>query len=297
MSRISRIKPKITDLPLSSLVKVFGFLDELLNEYELSTQFFKDNINSFTLGEQYFICKYIQDFFFKKDTYIQDWLDSKKQIYYDAESFEEYDEFENAINSNKDRLQNILPSYFINFERRFKTLLSDKIPFHERHYYFNENVINYRIPLYYKPTKFKKIIHEILEGILDEDQIDTYFYNSFAFGYNLHPIKLLNIELTDRTKFLSKIYLIKEAYYKESRYQTEKLIKDSQVDLNKIDKKLQGFYNRLKNEEVGRIHFAKTLYNSFPIYRDNYISKKIKTPNLTLDSFLTSLASNIANRK
>ena len=63
MPKYSRLKLKLTDIPLESAIKVFTFLDQLLNDEKLDLDFFKRQYQRFTIGEMYFLMYYSSRYF------------------------------------------------------------------------------------------------------------------------------------------------------------------------------------------------------------------------------------------
>ncbi|NRR91392.1 hypothetical protein HSX10_07430 [Winogradskyella undariae] len=63
MPKYSRLKLKLTDIPLESAIKVFSFLEKLLKEEKLDLNFFKQNHQRFTIGETYFLMYYSLRYF------------------------------------------------------------------------------------------------------------------------------------------------------------------------------------------------------------------------------------------
>lgn len=117
-----RIKPKLTDLPISSSIKIFTFLKEALEKHSLSWKVFEEQLSNFTIGEKYFIIKYSISYFdyYNLKSQLRIWIENRER------SMQDYDEFsiqKHEIKINSEALvsncKNILPSY----RRRFTHLL------------------------------------------------------------------------------------------------------------------------------------------------------------------------------
>jgi len=117
-----RINPKLSDLPISSSISIFSFLNELLEKHELSWKIFDQQLSSFTIGEKYFIVKYSILYFdyYNTKSHLRLWIENKER------SMVDYDKFsiqKHEIKYNSEVLvsncKQMLPSY----KRRFTHIL------------------------------------------------------------------------------------------------------------------------------------------------------------------------------
>ena len=297
-SRYDRINTAITQIPVSSAVKVFTFIDELF-ENKLNKEFFKKNFWNFNTGEQHFVCFYLDIYLnsSKITSFFTNWLQQKEYSYGDANVSNEFDDYKEELLLNKQELITILDSYKKTAQRRFQMLLKNKISFDQHSRYFSNDHIDFKIQLIYKPSDFKLFFIEVMKKIMTEKDALTFFYNSFEFGTNLHETKLLHIELNNLTDIKKQIDTIKERYDKDYKYVLENNLKPHNLKIEKLltsrkilSGKQKEFYPKIELQSPTLSDFAKIMYNAFPEVRDKAIGKDITV-------FLKTYGSNLLDRK
>lgn len=291
MSRFKRINTAITQIPIQSAAKVFSFIEELF-ENNLDKEHFKKDFWGFDTGEQYFICYYLSIYFDSSDryTFFNNWLNQKEDLYGIAGEEEFFIDFKEELNQNKQELIAILDSYKKTAERRFKTLQKHKVPYDLYSGYFNTGHIDYKIPLHYKPNEFKIYFLKSMTGLMTIDDANSFFYNSFDFGHNLYPVKLLNIELDNHTEIKERIIDVKIYYDGQRKYQIEKSLQAYNDNLLNLSIEKQLWRPRVEPEFPTLFDFAKIIYNAFPQIRDKSLGKD-------LDQFVKNLSKNLVKRK
>lgn len=297
-SRSDRIKTTITQIPTSSAVKVFSFIDELFKN-KLDKTFFKQHFWNFDTGEQHFICKYLDIYLnsSEKKSFLTKWLNQQEQTYAEAGDEELFYDYKEEFTLNKSQLVAILDSYRITAERRFKMLLIHKISFNQYSSYFNQGEIDYKIQLHYKPSDFKLFFIEAMEEVMTNQDANAFFYNSFGFGTNLYHTKLLYIELDNLKDIKEQIDKVKKRYDKDYRYVLENKLKSHNERIEKLmssrknlSDKQKNYYSKMELQPPTLTDFAKIMYNAFPQVRDKAINKDLNT-------FLKTYGSNLLIRK
>ena len=340
MKRNDLITLELTDISLESLPKIFTFLENTLEEF-LDLDVFEVKIKRFTILEQYFICKYGIEYYSKRK--LNSWLNKQKE-YHGMEDDtlrriqENAEEFLLSVEGMKNSLERIAK----NHKRKYKNFKNLQFP-------YEEEIINYRIPLYFVPqtiedfesrykifsknkTRFKAEVFEIFGDIFSDHDLEWFFNNSFDFQFNPYPISLLYIEVQDVGDFKNRVYTLYQRYiefYKSEKVKSEKYfanycedlakginngeIKEKRIDSKgllietgktiEVNENRKKFYptpeklEELKNSftltEVGKIDFTKVLYNSFPFVREEYIEKKVKKLDYTLDQFINTFSASI----
>ena len=292
MSAYDRINNVITELPPESAFKVFEFIKSLFDN-RLDKQFFKDTFWSFNVAEQHYVCYYTKTYFDSSDryTFFNKWIQEKGFEYSKAGEEQSFFDFKEELYQNRRQLVSILISYEKTAQRRLKQLKKFKVPFNQYSDYFPEGQIDYRIPLYFKPNKFKNYFLDVMNEVMSVEQAEEFFYNSFKFGNNLYDIKLLYIELNDLTLIKEQLSLVKREYDNHIKYQLEKLVLTHNGKIDTKPDKKQIWYSKLTDDKPTLTDFAKIMYNAFPQLRDT-ASKHKKG----LDQFLTSYGSNLVIR-
>jgi len=291
MSTFERMNYAITQLPPKSASNVFCFIDRLF-DHRLNKVYFKRCFWKFNTGEQQFICYYLNIYFCSSDryAYFNRWLQQKEQSYLDAgvdpSSFYDYKE---ELEQNKRELLYILDSYKITAQRRFKTLLKHNVPYDRYFDYFNQEVIDYKIPLYYKPKKFKEFFIKKMKGLMTASDAERFFYNSFDFGNNLNSVELLKIELDNQSDIKTQIFKVKREYNKERTFQLKKALKIYNNRLERLPENKRKWHNKFEFNPPTSIDFSKIIYNAFPQVRDKAINKD-------LDQFLRNYSKNLVER-
>jgi hypothetical protein len=223
MSKSSSIK--ITDLSPESASKVFQFLHILLEEKQLDVDYFKEELPKFTLEQQYFIFVYAKSYFNNSEGgYLDRLLKRQERIYTDEETSQNFLHYVSLITKNASKIFNIVDSNQLKvIEKKMKGSVLNN----EANKDFKTQLITnpenyYRIPLYIKYEKlndddiaqsthgvssifnnFKDSVFDILSPLLNPDQIEQFFYNSFAFHNNVYSIELLHFEITSKEIFNS----------------------------------------------------------------------------------------------
>jgi hypothetical protein len=299
-SRYDRIKTAITQIPTSSAVKVFSFIDDLF-ENKLDKEYFKQYFWTFNTGEQHFICDYLDIYLnsSEKESFLNNWLNQQELSYAESGEEELFHDYKEELTLNKSQIVAILDSYKITAERRFKMLLIHKIPFDQQSSYFNQGEINYKIQLHYRPSDFKEFFIQAMQEIMTNQDATAFFYNSFDFGTNLHHTKLLYIELDNLKDIKEQIYIVKKRYDKDHKYELENKLKTHNERTKKLMNSRKNlsykqieFYSNSKTQlqPPTLTDFAKIMYNAFPQVRDKAIGKDLNT-------FLNTYGSNLLIRK
>ncbi|WP_407556510.1 hypothetical protein [Winogradskyella sp. 4-2091] len=293
MSSYDRINNAITELPPKSAFNVFNFINELF-ENRLDRELFKQKFWSFNAGEQHYICLYLKYYFngSKRYTFFNKWLQQKEFQHTQAGEEQLFHAFKEELYKNKQQLVAILISYEKTAHRRLNQLKKYKVAFDEYGDFFNEGIINYRLPLYFKHNKLKEYFLKAMQEVMTQQQAEALFVNSFDFGNNLYPIKLLYIELENLTYIKEQISLVKKEYDDYYKYHSEKRILDHNNSFDNLTPEKQQWYSKLKDEKPTNVEFVKIMYNAFPEIRDT-ASKHKKG----LDNFLKSYGSNLVIRK
>ncbi len=344
MKRNDLITLELTDLPLESLPKIFTFLENTLEEF-LDLDVFEEKIKRFTILEQYFICKYGVEYYSKPK--LTSWLNKQKDNWgMEDETVRRIQENSEEFLSSVEGMKNSLERITKNHKRKYKNFKDLQFP-------YEEEIIDYRIPLYFVPqtiedfesrhktfsqnkNRFKEEVFKIFRDIFSDHDIERFFNNSFDFQFNPYLVSLLYIEVHNVGDFKSKAYTLYDSYnkfYKSEKARYEKyfanycedlakglkngVIKEKRTDSKgllietgrtiEVNENRKKFYptpeklEELKKSftlnEVGKIDFTKVLYNSFPFIREDYIEKKIKNIDYTLDQFIDTFSTSIRPAK
>ncbi len=310
MSKYSRIKLDLTDLSPKSVSDVFLFLHECL-ENDLSLDYFKNNIRKYSVNEQYFIMHYAKQFFSDSyDSYLNRWMREQEQEIGREETL--MNRFQNIAN----RAENLLA--FLKQKENTTERVAKKIKKSGILITENNPPHPYRIPLYFKAKKrkvssldslimdinaFKNRVKEIITEIMDSDQFEAFFYNSFAFQGNIKPIELLYIEMGSVADVYSRFHQL-YLFYKEQRGLQNKIIKEYYDNLIKkhienIEKssEIRKPFKRTPDipllDSVTRFDFMKVMYNTFPQIRESTAEYLLKHPEYYRDSYLKTNSRNI----
>jgi hypothetical protein len=295
-SRYDRINTAITQIPISSAVKVFSFIEQLF-ENKLDKEIFKQHFWDFNTGEQHFICYYLDIYFnsSERTSFFNKWLEQKEKIYRDAGELEDFYDFKEELGRNKQQLLDILGSYKRTAERRLKMLIKHKVDFDRYSDFYKQGQIDYRIQLYYKPSDFKTFFIEEMKKVMTQENALNFFINSFEFGTNIHHVRLLYIELDNLTDIKEQMTNVKKRYDEDYKYVLEnnleaynqKLV--SRIALRNLSDAQKEFYEIKQLEAPTLTDFAKIMYNAFPEIRDKAIGK-------SLNHFLKNYGSNLLHR-
>ncbi|MFV0531758.1 MAG: hypothetical protein ACK5MD_10035 [Flavobacteriales bacterium] len=292
MGAYDRINTAITELPPKSAFKVFQFIDELFEKC-LDRELFKQNFWSFNAGEQHYICLYLKHYFngSERYTFFNNWVIQQEFKYRQSGEEESFHDFKEELYHNKKQLAAILTSYEKTAHRRLKQLKKYKVPFDEYAEYFHDGHIDYRLPLYFNRKELQEFFIKAMQEVMTSQQAEEFFINSFDFGNNLYPIRVLYIELDNLTDIKEQITLVKDQYDKYFKYHVEKSIEDHNKGIDLLPLNKQQYYPKLKDEKPTNTEFVKIMYNAFPEIRDT-ASKHKKG----LEQFLKSYGSNLVIR-
>lgn len=218
MTKYNRIKLEITDLSPESASKVFQFIHSCLNENDLNINFFKTNINNYSINEQYFIFDYSKKYFSSSQrSYLNRWIKNLENQFGRREQSLNY--VSNVIKGSEEILNYI--------QVKEKTVERQCKAFKKKDLYINikSNAIKYRIPLYFKikdqekrkvleelseieinKNIFKERTKELLSEIIQVEEFEAFFNNSFEYYGNQYPIEELNLEFENSGLLYSKIH-------------------------------------------------------------------------------------------
>ncbi len=117
-----RIKPKLTDLPVDSSIRIFSFLKEILEEHNLDVKVFEEKLKNFNIGETYFIVYYSIRYF--------DYYNIKSQLRVWIENYErsmkDYDDFQIRrieLRLNSEELITYCKTHVFSLNNRFKHII------------------------------------------------------------------------------------------------------------------------------------------------------------------------------
>lgn len=302
------MKYDISDIPPTSAIKIFTFLDKLLEEENLNPDYFRENGGSFSFQERYFLYLYASIYFSDKpDSFLNQWIGKVIADYgIDLVS----DRMTIIVNNAKalrkiTNLQKLkaLEKEFQNYnqtkEDEAKYALERTIPI------FENNPEEFRafqkIPLYVsnkRINEFRKFFFENFEESLDLESLEKLFLNTFEFGRNITDLQLLYLSIDQKAIFEQALMNLNR-YYKINILDH---MKDQYIDkINaKIEKQIltastirkRFLPKKLKYTIVTRLHFMKAMYNSFPYIRNAYQKALINNPSLQIDNFLNQKIKN-----
>jgi hypothetical protein len=230
MNRNDRTSIKLTDLPLESVSKVFKFLEEFLKTDCLDLDVFENKIKKFNILEQYFICEYGEEYY--SEQRLRLWIkDFTKHQGIDDDVLglirENGQNFILGIKGMKNSLRRLVADY-----KRKNIIFKDLAET------FEEEINNYRLPLYFVPQTqenyekrgkilainkitFKKEVHAIFSDVFTEQEIKWFFINSFDFNTNPYPVNLLYMEVQENLDdFYNRIHQLYTSYLRF--YEAEK---------------------------------------------------------------------------
>src|SRR5690554_2341742 len=96
----------LSDIPIKSAVKVFEFLDTLLEKEDLSPDYFREKINKFSIEEKYFIYLYASKYYTirgERVSYLDKWIKKIEEKY----SLDDASEYLSKINENAPKILKI----------------------------------------------------------------------------------------------------------------------------------------------------------------------------------------------
>lgn len=312
MNKYNRINLELTDLSPESVSKVFLFLHNCL-ENDLSLEYYKNNISDYSISEQYFILHYAKQYFSGSyNSYINSWM--KKQVEEIGEEEALLDRFEN-IGKKAQNLLAFLNQTENTIERRAKKFKKSGAFITK-----DDSPVEYRVPLYFKKNKnaikclsspvidmenFKNKAKEIITTIMDTDQFEEFFDNSFSFRRNLKPVKLLYFEMGKAQDVYYQFYEL-YMYYRKERNHQNKIVSEHYDELitKSIERKeslseIKKNFTRIPEipslDKATRFDFMKVMYNTFPQIRESASKYLLKHPKSNLDSYLKTKSRNIKN--
>ena len=299
-------KYDLSQLPIKSAVKIFTFLDQLLEEENLDPEYFRNQAELFQSQEKYFLYLYASEYFSDNpDSFLNNWL--RQIVVYNG--LDQVSDYLAIISNNAKALQKITSAQKLKIlEKEFlnsrQTIADENQYIFERAIPIFENSTNdfrtfQRIPLYVSKEyrgNFKIFFFETLKNSLDSDSIEKLYFNTFEFGGNITELKLLYLRV-DQKSLLEEAFKIIIKKYKDdilermkARYIKEinSKIEEKLVNASPLRKKFPP--KKLKNPEVTRIHFMKAMYNAFPHIRAAYHKSD---SSLSLEHFLTTRIKNL----
>lgn len=318
MPKYDRIKLEIADLTPKSVCRVFEFLDTCLEVHNLDINYFKNNIDNFSIAENHFIFHFAKQYFSSSQrSYLNKWMRNQLGNDYQVEQSSSY------ASKIFDGAEKILDYVRLNekrVERQYKVFKKKDL-----YIYVKSNPNNYRIPLYFKnkTEDEKKIIERlsvkeislesfkleaktILLEVMEIEEFNIFFNNSFDYVGNTHPVEELNLEFEKSDTLYSTIHRL-YIYYNDVRNKQNEILNDYYQKL--LDEKLNPKDPNKKPSEirtkfilsqkipsiqkVGRYEFMQIMYNAFPQIRDSYYLYLQKNPSSTRDSYLKIKSRNI----
>lgn len=299
----------LSQLPIKSALKIFTFLDQLLEEENLDPEYFRNQAELFQSQEKYFLYLYASEYFSDNhDSFLNNWIrkitaDNGLDIVSDHLAMVQNNAQTLKKITNAQKLKS-LEKEFLNSKQTVED--ENQYVFERALSIFEDNDNNFRtfqrIPLYVSKKyqeSFKRFFYETLKNSLDPDFIEKLYFNTFEFGGNITELKLLYLRI-DQKSLLEEAFRIITKKYKDDILQRmkaryineinstieEKLVKASPLRTKFLPKKL-------KYPKVTRLHFMKAMYNAFPHIRSAYHKSLTKNPSLPLDHFLTIRIKNL----
>jgi len=297
MTRDERVTLRLTDLPLTSVVSIFNFIQDFLERCAGDLDYFEKSLSKFSVLEQYFICEYISEYFSKNR--IKEWLDFQVA----KESIDD-----NVVRLTKENAQgiiNAIDQMKASYKRRAQSYKKNYGNFKKLESEYIEELIDFKLPVYFKPIGVEQIektplisfptwktlkndIVNILKDSFNESDINDFIYNSFQFKKRKTPVYFLyiNIGIKNKGTFLDLMSKVWENYnqynYKLKEYK-DYYIKElssweKQIESEKIERKVRdvnGFVLpktiKIKYTDTNRLKFypsvdkIKDLKKSFEI--------------------------------
>lgn len=315
-NKYSRIKLELTDLSPDSVAKVFLFLRCCLKN-DLSIDYYKKNVLKHSIQEQYFISYYAKQYFSSSyNSYLNRWIEEQIKEVGREETL--IDRFE-IMGKRAESLLAYLNQTENTLIRQAKKVKNKRVKA-----IIKQEVYDYRIPLYFKPKSednnkiysdlppfnkenFYNSLFGIMSIIMDKNQFQSFFHNSFAYLTNPYPIELLNIEIGNSKEVYTQFHKLYELY-KEQRSHQNKVIGEYYKDkIQEIKKNKNRFPNdsirkkfiRIPSipsiNKVTRTDIMKIMYNTFPQIRESASEYLIEHPKSNLASYLKTKSRNIKN--
>lgn len=299
MNNYKSIISKINKISLENNYKTFSFLIKLFeNEFkvELINEFYK-----LELVEQYLVCYFFRLYFSEDSEYLKTLIVKDFETKSNENDFiVSFQSYYKTLSDNRKQIEIELDSFRPTAERRFKTKIENK---------YSDNInnlkaFNYRVDIFEKSDNFKddyknsfKLEIDILfRDIMSENDRTNFFYNSFF--YNESFPTLLNIEIESKKVLHQKIMKPKRIFIErfsndsiKNRVQnkgTAETIQRRQI-AKAINRPLQ---KSRKVKLPTNNDFVKIMFNSFPVYRDNYVTEYL-SKGKKLETFLKNVSKNI----
>jgi len=292
MSKYSRIKPKITDLSPSEAGMVFNFLDELYYTYSLDVHYFQQEINKYSIPQQYFITKYSKEYFsLQTNSYLQVTMDNSGKAV-DLDNKDEVDKFElyeTTIKSNAVTLIKKIDFLQIRINERFKYYIKNKLNYSKD--YEVEEPKGSKIPVYYKTKEFKLLFLNELKDLYSEEDILLFYNNSFTTKTTSFPPNLLSLEISNSGALYSALFNIYKNRYRDLSEKLKSVVRRYNGVIKA--KKNSELYSELKAQKITKYHFMCIMYNAFPKIRDSFTKALQKDSELTLKQYLLTKSRNI----
>lgn len=305
-----RINPKLSDLPISSSINIFSFLNELLEKHELNWKVFAERLLRFTIGEKYFIVKYSILYFdyYNLKSHLRIWMENRERsvVDYDKFSIQKHEIKYNAevLVSN---CKQMLPSY----KRRFTHILIN----YPARFEFSDNVERrqikerckrmirgrnkpkgsakidtqqaIRIPVTLK-TNFDSDKEEIsvidsnlvidnfkvsFSDLVSEGDLKKLIRNTFrepGSDNQFYPLILLYIEVQNKALLYERIYNFYTYYTEEVKHN---LVQQRKNEIEEIKSKLKRLDTSLRNNKklsLSEEEILKRLENKEKELNDRY---------------------------
>lgn len=314
MSNYNRINLDLTDLSPESASNIFLFLHNCL-ENEFSLEYYNNNILKYSIQERYFILNYAKQYFSNSPkSYLNKWMESQAKLIDGGEHRERLPDFFFRLSTNADIFLTFLKQSENTIKRQAKKTKKTGLSITTQN-----KLYDYRIPLYFKTDNkrdfsglssseinlksFKIMTKEIIGEIMDSEQFEDFFNNSFSFQGNLDKIKLLNIEMGNRTIAYSQFFHLYSYYDDERKYQNKVIghyynrLIEERVRQKKNLPEIRGKFMKIPTipylGTVTRFDFMKIMYNTFPLIREQASEYLLKHPESDLDSYLKTKCRNI----
>lgn len=316
----NRSIPKLEELNPSSVIKIFKYIKDLIENKDLDLDFFNKRDKIFNREELYFVDYYIHSYLksTKTQSYFKNWLQSQEQYLDSPELFDSFSDYRNSVDT---RVIQILDR--INVLERIR--IAENISIKKNYAEHNTIPISYKIPLIIpftiknidgkitkifspKAIDFKQYVIEKLSTVLSEEEALLFYNNSFSVQNNYLPPDLLNLKVVDKyslgiaiqniwKRYKSRMFdkdwlLTKRTNAIDKRIKGLKAKKEESTDIEFAIKSLELLhYNITKNritKKADKLEFMKVLYNSFPYIREGYQKTLKKKNKLSIDEYLKS---------
>src|SRR5690554_1223203 len=260
--------PRLEHLPPSTVIKIFTFLKELIEEKNLDWDFFESRKRLFNTKEQYFVDYYTKAYLDSSDSknYLSKWITKQEKYVDTSELYESFSEYLSLIKNNYAKISKEL--FKNNIESTIIIVNNNELVLMPIDY-----KINLLIPpetktmdkdwgkevIYVIPSKirdFEVFVCKILEPILTENEAKLFFNNSFSFysNYNISPT-FLDLHVTNKTKLDNAIFEI----YTEYKNKLVDYMRDQDDKLDKVTLKQWKFSQKIKYQPARQIDFMRVM--------------------------------------